>query len=162
MPDTDNDSLIKNLEKYFDIEKYDDLNALTECMKKNIDTNNVFGFLNGNKYLFLKPKDNNALVSLIRDEKAEEWKKLDVSVLHSAVFDTILSVDDAEGNITYVKKPEEAEALVKAGSHQAAFLLNPTRVEQLKSVAELGVMMPQKSTYFYPKLLSGPVMNKFK
>ena len=54
-----------------------------------------------------------------------------------------------------------AEALVRDGSHMAAFFLNSTRVGQLKAVAECGEMMPQKSTYFYPKLLSGLVIHRF-
>jgi len=92
----------------------------------------------------------------------DDWKQLDVSVLHSAVLNSILSVSGAEGNITYVRDPETAEVLVKDGSHMAAFFLNPTRVAQLTAVAEHGEMMPQKSTYFYPKLLTGLVINRFE
>ena len=161
MPNTDNDDLIKTLGKYFDIELCENLDELEKCLKRDKSSDNVFGFLNDNKYFFLMPKDEKALVSLIKENKSEEWKKMDVSVLHAAIFDVILSVDCGEGNLTYVKTPEEAESLVKSGTHQSAFLLNPTRVEQLKAVAELGEMMPQKSTYFYPKLLSGLVINKF-
>jgi uncharacterized protein (DUF1015 family) len=78
------------------------------------------------------------------------------------VYESILSVSGEEGNITYVKMPEEAEKLIKSGSHTAAFFLNPTRVAQMKAVAEHREMMPQKSTYFYPKLLTGLVINKFE
>ena len=94
-------------------------------------------------------------MDLIEKGRAEEWKELDVSAFHSAVLEKILFADNVEGNITYLRDSEKAEVLVQDGSHMAAFFLNPTRVEQLKAVAELGEMMPQKSTYFYPKLLSG-------
>ena len=98
---------------------------------------------------------------MIDKERSEHWKELDVSVLQYAVFEKILGMDKIEGNVAFVKTFEEAEELVANGSHEAAVLLNATRVDQLKAVAERGEMMPQKSTYFYPKLLSGLVINKF-
>jgi len=49
--------------------------------------------------------------------------------------------------------------MVDSGKYQIAFFLNPTRMEQIKSVAGAGLRMPQKSTFFYPKLLSGLVIN---
>ncbi|MFH1837129.1 MAG: DUF1015 domain-containing protein [Candidatus Omnitrophota bacterium] len=161
MPRKDKADTIKKLKEYFDAETCDDMDSLSGRLKEHVGTDNVFGYIDDNGYLFFKPKNVEALLSLITEERSPEWKKMDVSVLHSAVFSKILSVNSGEGNITYVKTPEEAEALVKDQSHQAAFLLNPTRVAQLKAVAEKGEMMPQKSTYFYPKLLSGPVINKF-
>jgi len=55
--------------------------------------------------------------------------------------------------VKFVK--EAPSALALAGEHDVAFVLRPTRVEQLQAVALAGEVMPQKSTYFYPKLLSG-------
>ncbi|MFH1412331.1 MAG: DUF1015 domain-containing protein [Candidatus Omnitrophota bacterium] len=161
MPQNGRVSLVKKLDPYFSIEEKKNLGELTGALKGKIGTDNVFGYIDKDGYLLLIPKDKRKIVSLIKDTKSEEWKKMDVSVLHSSVFKEILGLDVIEGNITYVKKPEEAETLVKDNSHEAAFLLNPTRVEQLRAVAEMGDMMPQKSTYFYPKLLSGLVINKF-
>jgi len=161
MPSADEGVIVSKLKEYFDIREYDDLAGLKKCLKENSDGDHNFGFFAGSKFLFLRPKDKKRLIGLITDKKSLDWKKLDVSVLHSAVLTGILSVDNAEGNITYVRDPEEGEILVRDGSHMAAFFLNPTRVEQLKAVAELGEMMPQKSTYFYPKLLTGLVINRF-
>ena len=63
--------------------------------------------------------------------------------------------------LKYVKQINEALALVDDGDADCAFILNPTRVEEISDVASAGERMPQKSTYFYPKLITGLVMNKF-
>ena len=162
MPSGEIEELTLKLKEYFDITGCKDLTDLKGYLDEAFGDGYAFGFLMSGKYLLLKPKDEEALLGLIQEEKPREWKELDVSVLHSAILKGILSVSDAEGNITYVRDPEKAEDLIKEGTHTAAFLLNPTRVDQLKAVAELGEMMPQKSTYFYPKLLTGLVVNKFK
>jgi len=91
---------------------------------------------------------------------------LDVSVLHSLVLERGLKIDRenmaAQKNLYYVKSLSEAMDEVKSGAAQAAFLLNPTRVTEIRDVAQAGEKMPQKSTYFYPKLTTGLVMNKME
>jgi len=150
------------LEKYFSARRLNSMEALKDELENNSDRPNIFGFCMKGRYELLTPKDTDGLKGLISEERSDCWKSLDVSVLQYAVFDRILELDKTEGNITYVKTFEEADKLVGDGSHEAAFLLNPTRVDQLKAVAELGEMMPQKSTYFYPKVLSGLVINRFE
>ena len=58
-------------------------------------------------------------------------------------------------SVRYTPRAEEAVALVDSGAAAGAFLLRPPTMEQVRAVAEAGQTMPQKSTYFYPKLLSG-------
>ena len=65
-------------------------------------------------------------------------------------------------NLTYVKLEKEAVDAVRKGEAQCAFLLNPTRVTEIRDVAAAGEKMPQKSTYFYPKLITGLVMNELR
>ncbi len=93
----------------------------------------------------------------------EVFKSLDVTVLHSLILSNILGItaeaQETQRNIIYVKKADEAIAAVTDEKNQLAFILNPTKIEQVESVAETGLVMPQKSTYFYPKLLSGLVQN---
>lgn len=95
--------------------------------------------------------------------RSREWRRLDVSILHSLVLDRLLGLDldrvVKHENVGYVKSVEEAEAKVEAGEYQFAFLLNPTRVEQVRTIAGHREKMPPKSTYFFPKLLSGLVIN---
>lgn len=161
MPFSGNNLAAEKLSEYFDITECGSLSDLMERMNKTDVEKHVFGCFESGKYLFMETKNEDELLNLIKEKKNLFWKKLDVSVLHSAVFNAILKIDDTEGNITYVRESREAENLVKDRSHMAAFFLNPTRIEQLKAVALAGEMMPQKSTYFYPKLLTGLVINKF-
>jgi len=95
---------------------------------------------------------------------APAWKRLDVAILHKAILEKILGIDEemlARGtNVEYTHTAEEAVALMEEGKGQIAFLLNPTQVEDVLAVADAGEPMPQKSTDFYPKLLSGLVAMK--
>ncbi|OGP81980.1 MAG: hypothetical protein A2Y95_13065 [Deltaproteobacteria bacterium RBG_13_65_10] len=89
--------------------------------------------------------------------------RLDVSVLHRAVFEELLGMTEEEvreqRRIDYTPDPDLALARVTVGSHAAAFLLNPTPPGEVLAVAQAGLVMPQKSTYFYPKLLTGLVFH---
>jgi uncharacterized protein (DUF1015 family) len=67
-----------------------------------------------------------------------------------------------EANVMYWREPDKALAEVTAGRGQLAFFLNPTRVADVKAIADARSRMPQKSTDFYPKLLSGMVMYEVK
>jgi uncharacterized protein (DUF1015 family) len=84
---------------------------------------------------------------------------LDVVQLHKCLLEGVLNIsEDAirkQENISYYRDAEEALSLVRSGSAQAAFLMNPVRMEQVRDIAFAGEVLPQKSTDFYPKLLSG-------
>jgi uncharacterized protein (DUF1015 family) len=99
------------------------------------------------------------------DEKASPaLRTLDVSVLHRLVLEKMLHItpeaQEQQTNLKYVKNFDEPFSLVQSGHYQLAFLMNPTRMVQVRDVANAGEKMPQKSTYFYPKLLSGLVINQ--
>ncbi|MBI4838275.1 MAG: DUF1015 domain-containing protein, partial [Nitrospirae bacterium] len=84
-------------------------------------------------------------------------KNLDVTVLHKLIFGNLLKIEHYE----YEIGPEAAVEKAKKGSFEAVFFLNPTKIEDVKKVALAGERMPPKSTYFYPKLLTGMVIYKF-
>lgn len=84
-------------------------------------------------------------------------KALDVTVLHRLVFEGLLKIEHYE----YEMDPDTAVERAKKGSFEAVFFLNPTNVKDVKEVALAGQRMPPKSTYFYPKLLTGMVIYKF-
>jgi len=90
-------------------------------------------------------------------------KNLDVNILHILIFQELLNIGPqelaAQKNILYFKDPQEAIGEVQCGRALMGFLLNPTRVYQVRDVALAGETMPSKSTFFYPKLLSGGVIN---
>ena len=89
----------------------------------------------------------------------ERQRQLDLTHLHSIVLDRLLGLDAEkvreQTNIRYLRDAAEAVDQVRRGEADVAFLTNPVSMEQLREVAFAGDVMPQKSTDFFPKLLSG-------
>jgi uncharacterized protein (DUF1015 family) len=89
----------------------------------------------------------------------ERQRQLDLTQLHSIVLDRLLSLDAEkvreQTNIRYLRDAGEAVDQVRRGEADITFLTNPVTMEQLREVAFAGDVMPQKSTDFFPKLLSG-------
>ena len=88
---------------------------------------------------------------------------LDVSILHQIVIKQFLNISqeaqDQQTNLYYSKDWNETVGEVKSGKAQLAFLMNPTPVESIREVSNLGFVMPQKSTFFYPKVITGIVFS---
>lgn len=104
--------------------------------------------------------------TLLKYKQAPEGnplERLDVGILHKRLFEKMLELGEKEqsdqSHIAYVKDAADAARRVDEGKSQLAFFLNPTPVELLREVASAGLKMPQKSTYFYPKLITGLVIN---
>ncbi len=87
----------------------------------------------------------------------QQW--LDVVQLHECVLEAALHISEEairnQERVSYYREASEALAAVRSGNAQAAFLMNPARIQQVRDVAFAGEVLPQKSTDFYPKLLSG-------
>ena len=150
-----------------DFSKVNDLFVLKECgsakellseLEKSKHSS-AFGFLSQDSRALLTLKDRTTPLKLIKGDNPPEWKQLDVTVLHKLLLPK-LGVSERD-NISYTVKLEEAEEKLANGEAELAVLLNPTRVEQVEHIALSGNVMPQKSTFFYPKLLSGLVLREF-
>ena len=98
-----------------------------------------------------------------RPTHSAAYQSLDVVILHSLIFEKLLGITSediaAEKNITYFKDPNDAFKRLGEGEFQAGFFLNPTRFDQIRDVALGRERMPQKSTFFYPKLPTGLVFH---
>lgn len=120
-------------------------------------------FTGDNNYTLMVLKDPEIMDGVIPDG-CKALRRLDVSVLHSLVLERIFGIDREnmakQINLTYTRSSDEAIAAVDGKRANCCFLLNPTRVGEIRDVAAAGGKMPQKSTYFYPKLATGLVMNK--
>ncbi|MEK7812476.1 MAG: DUF1015 domain-containing protein, partial [Candidatus Desantisbacteria bacterium] len=87
--------------------------------------------------------------------KSKEYQSLDVVVLHSMVINKLSGDCMDDGNVAYVKDKESAIASVDTGEYQLALFLAPAKLSQLKTLSLNHEKMPQKSTYFWPKPVSG-------
>ena len=97
-------------------------------------------------------------------EHSKAYRRLDVTILHTLVIENILGVSKErqkkKENIEYIQDEGEGLSKIQNGERQLLFILNPTKVTEVEDVAKARDKMPQKSTYFYPKLLTGLVINK--
>ena len=160
----ENDALLK-ISEYFDtkeIERSDIESALFENADKKAY---VFCTKSGRYHLLTLKSDDAAKTALdtLNPEKSEAYKGLDVTVLHSLILEKLFNIDKEnmanQINLKYTRDIEEACDCVKDESFNCAFILNSTKVSEIRDVALAGEKMPQKSTYFYPKLITGLVMN---
>lgn len=153
--------IILRLKRYFEVRPSPGLEA---TMKKLADgiASHAFGVRTKDKrFYILTLKDVDALDRAISD-KPKDWRRLDVSILHLFILQHVLGIRDDDDNIEFVKEPSEAALLLNNDSYNLVFFLNPTRVSEVKKIARLGEKMPRKATYFYPKPLSGLVINKLE
>ncbi|MEK7217111.1 MAG: DUF1015 domain-containing protein, partial [Chloroflexota bacterium] len=111
--------------------------------------------------LVVTPKDPDSLRASLPDS-SPALRELDLTLLHQVLIHRYLGIGrdaaQVEGALSFTHHASEAAESVHAGISQLAILVNPTRVDQLIAVAEVGEKMPQKSTFFYPKLPTGLVM----
>jgi uncharacterized protein (DUF1015 family) len=124
-------------------------------------------------FLMVTAEDRRARVVTLRDDvdlsgagmpASPTLQALDVTVLHSIVFQHILGLSpraqENQENLTYVRDAGEAVSRVLSGEHQVGFLLNPTPMWQVEALGDAGETMPQKSTLFHPRLWSGLAMRQ--
>ena len=106
-------------------------------------------------------RDPASVAHLLGEGFSPASAQLAVTVLHYLILRDVLGVDPAatEGHIDYVTSPEEAFRRLASGAYTFGAFINATQVSEARAVAEQGETMPQKSTYFYPKLLTGLVFD---
>lgn len=160
----DIEDFISRAGDYFYVKEIGSIKQLLKRMSSAKKGEYVFGlYLKNKKFYLLKLKNEDILDNIIKGNKSREWKRLDVSILHSVIFNHILHLKEKiqdEDNIIYTRELDFAKKEVDKEGYDAAFFLNPTKVSQVQDLARRGDRMPHKSTYFYPKLLSGLVINK--
>lgn len=117
--------------------------------------------INGQSYL-VTLREGSAHLAAMDGERSAAYNNLDVSILHTLIMERLLGIGAeqlaAGGHVLYTIHAADAMEKVNKGEAQIAFLLRPTLVSQVQEVAAEGDKMPQKSTYFYPKLVTGLVL----
>lgn len=161
-------SLLKdnfNIDKIIIDKKPAELCKAIEADLMSMRETNCFALYFGDEYYYRLTLNNKDVMESRMPEKSNAYRNLDVSVLHTLILDEIFGIDTEnlanQSNLTYTRDALEAVEAVQNKTQQCAFILNPTKVREIKDVSLAGEKMPQKSTYFYPKLVTGIVMNKF-
>ncbi|HUW17830.1 MAG TPA: DUF1015 domain-containing protein [Sedimentisphaerales bacterium] len=170
--------MLSDLKENFEVTEYhfDSPQTRTDARQKMLaqmkaehdDNRNAFGIYGGSGAFYVAVLKNRQAMDKAAPEKSRAWRSLDVPVLHKLILEELLGIGEKElaagSNVQYVKDTSDAVndsiARVDAGQKQAAFFMNPTKIEQIQMVTEQGERMPQKSTYFYPKVYTGLTISK--
>jgi len=143
--------------QYFDVEKLADAPAASYLDTLRTQKGTAFVAVTHAGAVLLRSKAG--AVAALLASLPENQRQLDLTHLHSVILDKLLGLDAEkvreQTNIRYLRDAGEALDQVTRGEADVAFLTNPVTMEQLREVAFAGSVMPQKSTDFYPKLLSG-------
>ena len=160
-------SFLAGLEKYFQVasvDRFDQMYAKVEQER------HCLGFC------WLEGGDLKSVVARLRDDAMANpefmpdvegpLRDLDVTILHSGVLDALLGIGPEKVSsgeyVSYFRERKELQSQVEQGTIQVGCLLRPTSLDQVRGVSELGAKMPQKSTDFFPKLLTGLVLMKME
>ena len=165
LPKFDSAALLAACGDLFTVTHYEGLDQIQPTLDREYAEEHVaFAFYcGGEEWDLLVLRDLSAMDYFLPN-MSEASRHLDVTVLHTLILEKHLDIDKEnmakQINLSYTRDFDEAIASVRRGENQCAFLLNPTRVTEIRDVAAAGEKMPQKSTYFYPKLITGLVMNR--
>ncbi len=164
VPDFDPETLLTKAEEHFVVTRHSsfaEMEAATEAGRQQ----HTFGCYTGEIFATLTLRDVAIMDGLITD-RSTDWKRLDVSILHTAILERLLGIDakalEEQRNVTYTVESSHGVKMVEEGKEQLFFLLNATTPAEVRRVADHGEKMPQKSTDFYPKLLTGLVLSKME
>jgi uncharacterized protein (DUF1015 family) len=157
------------LQTYFYVEQHpktpEGKISFLKALKTGAKKHRVVGasFKRDPRYLILRLKNKRAMQRLAKDLSGP-LRELDVSTLHLLILEHILGMTPDEQmkgeNIRYSQDEEFVLQALEKEDFQAAFILNAPKAEEIEAIVASGEKMPQKSTYFYPKLPSGLVVNQ--
>jgi len=151
------DELKEKVSEKFVVEEIGTIDAIKNKMEINRNEH-AFGCYYQNNFLFLKLRDQIDPENFIPGNHSKQWKNLNLPILHHILFKD-LGIE--EENITFVKGLKNGINNVDTKEEiKALFIVNPTKLEEVQKITSLGEIMPQKSTYFYPKPLSGLIIHQ--
>jgi uncharacterized protein (DUF1015 family) len=153
----DRDTMFARLSLHFRLKEMHNT-RLMETIEEDARSGRVaFGMaLPGGDGYVLEALDPESLYKLVPGDGSQDLKQLDVTVLHKVILEQLLELKGLDA-IKYTRDSHQAVMWVNEGD-KAAFLMNPPTVDDMRRIALGGEKMPQKSTYYFPKLLSGLVM----
>lgn len=164
LADFDPAAMLDACTAYFDVQRGVALGDVKARLDKAYAAGQkAFGFYAGGDSAALLTLKDAAVMDGVLPDQSPVSRQLDVNVLHTLILERLMGIDKEnmanQKNLTYTRDMDEAIAGVREGAFQACFVMNPTRVEEIRDVAAAGEKMPQKSTYFYPKLITGLTLN---
>ncbi|RLD02847.1 MAG: DUF1015 domain-containing protein [Chloroflexota bacterium] len=147
--------------EFFEIEQQGTRESLEEKLGNTGSQIGTIGFASKEGFYYLTLKSQEAMAELAPG-RAQAWRDLDVSILHKLLLGKIMQIDpkkiDNLENIKYLREPDIGYDEVNEKDTSFLFILNSTRIDQVTACTDDGEKMPQKSTDFYPKIVTGFAM----
>lgn len=161
-PHLDKEDILKKCESFFNVSSSSNSDELFQRLEKEP---HAFGaYFQDQTFYCLSLKEKNGIENILKLGVRPEVAKLDVTLLHRLILEGVLQLTPekiAMGEVLgYCRDKQMALREVNEGKSQVAFFINPTKVKEVQEVCLAGEVLPQKSTDFYPKLLSGMVVHK--
>lgn len=171
--DFDFDSILDRLAHQFDIEEYSvgtlGIGEKAHTIQEILNEKGLHTFVlyaKERESLFSLTLKSMELMEALHPNRHRSYRDLDVSILHSLILERLLGIGERElanqEHLEYTHSIEEGIEGVDNGGQQMAFFMSATTIRQIQDISLANEKMPQKSTYFYPKLLTGLVFNKFR
>ena len=151
------------LRALFNIEQLESLDDLSKALKAS--SGNAIGLLAADESgpLLLTPSDADAIDGILPQDRSPAWRQLDYAIANLVVMRHCIGLSEAEmtdhASVWFTEDAVEAERQVQDGRARYAVLLNPVPVNDVLDLAEAGERMPQKSTFFFPKVPTGLLFN---
>ncbi|MEA3352007.1 MAG: DUF1015 domain-containing protein [Chloroflexota bacterium] len=153
--------VVEKAKKYFAVEEAADRPALEAKMAESLGKVGRIGLATNDGFYLLNLEDKSIMEELAPD-RVQVWQELDVSILHKLLLEHVMGISaekiDNKENIEYLREPDMGYDQVGAEKTAFLFILNATRIEQVTACTQVGEKMPQKSTDFYPKVITGFAM----
>ena len=166
-------NLLPALEEKFEVERLNGAGekrgpAMIAALAGADRNRNSFGmYLSGeNSFFLLTGRQPRPMIDE-NDDKSAAYRALDIAVLDQVILAGILGIgigtgaDNENAKVRFVERTEKALVEISEPDYDVAFFVNPTSMEEIKAVADAGEKMPRKSTYFYPKPVTGLVFHSF-
>lgn len=158
-------AFLRAAEEHFEIEYHASTDAMIAATKTGRGRHTLGCALHAAR-VTLTLRDEAIMDTLGADDRSDDYKHLDVTILHEAILNRLLGIDaqalEEQRNVTYTVDAVSGAEAVAGGAEQVFFYLNATTPDEVVRVADHGEKMPQKSTDFYPKLLTGLVLTKME
>ena len=155
------EGILEKARVYFNVEKLSSRADLEEKMAPGVDHLGKIGFACQEGF-YLLTLNNTEIMESLAPDRVLAWRDLDVSVLHKLIFSHIMEIDEKKidnlENIKYLREPDMGYEEVEKSGTSYLVILNATLIEQVTACTEVGEKMPQKSTDFYPKIVTGFAM----
>jgi uncharacterized protein (DUF1015 family) len=146
----------------FVVERHPSFDAMAVATQAERERH-TFGCYTGGIFATLTLRDVSVMDELIETDRSTDFRQLDVTILHAAILERLLGIDaralEEQRNVTYTVDAAKGIEAVDGGQEQLFFFLNATAADEVIRIADHGEKMPQKSTDFYPKLLTGLVLS---